>query len=259
MIKEYLKEAEYMILNSSDISPENKRKYLNDIFTSIYDEARKGINITDIIKISQLENILSDRMIEANPIIESSKEILGTKKQILEQIVFYARKRFQDTYSCNIKIDSLRDRSKDMSIILKDVLNTLNITHIIIDLGKKINMNSYYVAIIIVEDDLYLVDLTYQQFFILGYNFLNRYYEHPTGIKRCEIGGLMNENIPTVIQLIENGYLLCKSDSFLIYMNMFMEYMELTKKDNCSEYLEFILSDLREIKDKTSNRILSKI
>lgn len=259
MLQEYLKEVEYMILNSSEMPPETRRDYLNNIFNNIYDEARNGINVIDTIKISQLENMLSERMISVNPILESSKEKTGTKKQILEQIVYYTRKRFQDTYSCDIKLDSLRDRSKDMKNILTDVLNTLNIIHVIVDLGKKVNMNSYYVSIIIVEDELYLIDLTYQQFFILGYNFLNRYYEHPAGIKRCEIGGLMDNNISTSTYLIENGYLLCKSENFKTYMDSFMKYMKIDIMDTDIEYLEFVLSELREIKDKTSNRILSKI
>lgn len=260
MLEQYIIEANSMILKSFTMSPEEKREYLKDIFSNIYHEAERNISINETIKIYQLENILSERMIPIYPIVEASTKLIGTKEQIIEQVVYYARKRFQDIYNCNIKKDSLRDRSKDMINILEDIFRTLNIVYVVIDLGKKIDISSYYISIILVNDELYLIDLTYQQFFILGYNFIDRYYEYPTGVKICEIGGRMiPERKETAISLIEKGYLKCNSISFKEYLDAFMEYSKKEKKNNYTEYLEFILFDLRKIKDKISNKILSKI
>lgn len=260
MLEQYIKEATFMITESSKMSPLDKREYLQNKFSDIYKEAKNSISINDIIKIYQLENKLSDRFIPVEPILESSRKETGSSEQILEQIVYYSRKRFQETYNCNIKNDSLRDRSKDMVDILKDVLDTLNIIYTVIDLGKKIEIYSHYVVIVLINNELYLIDLTYQQFFILGYNFIDRYYDHPNGVKTCEIGGRMiPKYFDTAKFLIEKGYLKCKSMSFKEYMDAFMSFSENDLKENYNDYLEFLLSDLKEIKDKSSNKILSII
>jgi hypothetical protein len=260
MLERYINDALSLISKSSKMSPSVRRKYLSSVFSKIYNENKKGdVDINTIIKIFQLENMLTERIISASPILEASNKLLGTDEQILEQVVFYTRKKFQDTYQSNVINDSLRDRSKDMCNILNDTCKTLNVICVIIDIGKKVGMNvSHYIGIILIKNKLYLIDCTYQQFFLLGYNFIDRYYKHPAGIKVCEVGGRMvPKRINTASTLMKNGYLECESDSFKEYLDAFIESAGNTeKKDSSKEYLELILF---EINDKNINKILANI
>ena len=117
----------------------------------------------------------------------------------------------------------------------------------------------HYVVIAYINQDYYLIDITYQQFFLLGYNFKNRYYEHPSYTRVCEIGGLMlDDRKDTAIKVIETGYIKEEID-FVNYFDAFMEFSNQDKLSNGYEYLKVLLKSLKGSSDKSEITLYSKM
>ncbi len=235
----------------------SQREYLEPLFHEIYKQIKEE-NITDIptlLKLSQLENLLTTRILPVVPKVEPSLE-----KKMAEQIVYYARKKAMDFYHCNVQTDSLRSRSKDFSEIVLEISKNLGVASTIIDLGAIFHFPYPHYVVLAYLEDFYLFDITYQQFFLLGYNFPNRYYEHPSYIRKPEIGFYMQDSRKeAAISMIENGYLPAHSPFFLAYLDGCSLFGEQEKKSTAKEYLEILLKPILGSSDKSDRILLSKM
>ena len=176
-----LRNIEEQIDACSALSVAEMKNRLEPLFREVYDKIKEeGSEIPILLRLSQLENKLSVRMIEVTPKVEPSQNH-SQPEHLLEQIVYYARKKAQDNWNCNVEKDSLRTRSLEFSNLLVEIAKGLQVPTTILDLGAHFHFPySHYVVIAYVESQFYLLDCTYQQFFLLAYNFQDRYYEHPS-------------------------------------------------------------------------------
>lgn len=256
-----LRNIEEMIDTCSNLSVEEQKKILEPLFQEVYEEMKlENVEIPVMLRLSQLENKLSVRMIDVIPKVEASLD-RNKKEYLLEQIVYYTRKKAQDNNNCNIERDSLRTRSLEFSNLLSENAKGLQVPTTILDLGSHFHFPySHYVVITYVEDNFYLLDCTYQQFFLLGYNFSNRYYEHPSYTRTCEIGGRMTGNRQeSAVKLIRDGYLLVDSIDFKNYCDACAEFGNVEKKEDSISYLKDLLQPIERSSDKFDRILVSKL
>ena len=256
-----LQNIEKKIEEYRDLSLEEKRSMLEPLFNEVYQLIKNSdVEIPVLLRLSQLENQLSVRMIDACPKVEPSLD-RNSKWYLLEQIVYYTRKKAQDNYNCNIREDSLRARSLEFSNLLLENAKSLQVPAILLDLKTYFQLPySHYVVIAYALEEFYLLDCTYQQFFLLGYNFKNRYYEHPSYTRICEIGGRMLDNRKmSAVKLIQDGYLSINSLDFKNYCDAFAEYGNIDKKEDSISYLKDLLKPIERSSDKVDRILVSKM
>jgi len=260
-MKELLDNIQILIDENLDKPVTVQRQILEPLFDLVYQKSHdnNNLDIRDMLKLSQLENQLNKRIIDVNPKIEPSSSINSNDKTI-EQVVYYSRKKAEDIYHCSIKNDSLKSRSLDFCNIVLEISKNLGISACMFNLGEYFALPiKHYIVITFIEDNYYLIDITYQQFFLLGYNFENRYYEHPSYIKVCDIGGRMiNDRKDTAIKVIRDGFIKLKSD-FKNYFDAFMEFGNHDKLDLGHDYLKQLLNSLKGSSDKSERLLYSKM
>lgn len=256
-----LRNIEESVDACSSLSIVEQIKILEPLFNEVYDELKNSaVEIPTLLHLSQLENKLNTRMIEVIPKVEPSLE-RNKKEHLLEQIVYYTRKKAQDNYNCNIQQDSLRTRSLEFSNLLSEIAKGLQVPTTILDIGEHFHFPyHHYIVIAYVENDFYLLDCTYQQFFMLGYNFQNRYYEHPSYTRTCEIGGRMIDNRKeSAEKLIREGYLLVNSVDFKNYCDACAEFGNVDKMEDSISYLKDLLKVIERSSDKNDRILVSKM
>jgi hypothetical protein len=259
-MKEQLESIQNAIKDLEGASLSEKRKVLEPLFYPVYEECKqKEIDIIYLLKLSQLENQLSDRILPVIPKIEPTLEENQTDK-ILEKIVSYARKKAISIYQCNLEKDSLRTRSLDLSNLVLEMSKSLQVPTYLFDIGAYFHFPyPHYVVLSYVEDGYYFIDITYQEFFMLGYNFSNRYYEHPSYIRTCEIGGRMiKEREKSAEKMIYQGYLPILSKDFQNYCDACSEFGNIEKRD-VKEHLKEFLKPIERSSDKNDRILVSKM
>ena len=237
------------------------RSILEPLFQKLYEYIENHeVEMKELLRVSQLENKLNVRMIEVVPKVEPS---LNKNKEhyLLEQIVYYTRKKAQDIYNCNIIEDSLRTRSLEFSNLIVEIAKGLQVPAIVVDIGSHFHFPySHYVVIAYDSKEFYLIDCTYQQFFLLGYNFKNRYYPHPSYIRTCEMGGrIMEEHLDTAIRMIKEGFLPVHSLDFQYYCDVCAEYGNVEKCVDGISYLKELLKPIERSSDKVDRILVSKM
>lgn len=261
-MKELLDNIQLLIEENMYEDVEVQMKVLEPLFDKSYIACRANqdsIDLRELLKLSQLENQLTKRILKVKPKIESSSNLNESDKTV-EQIIYYSRKKAESLYNCSVENDSLRSRSLDFCNIVLETSKNLGVAACIFNLGFYFNLPiKHYVVIAYVNKDFYLIDITYQQFFLLGYNFKNRYYEHPSYTRVCEVGGrMLDGRKDTAIKVIENGYVKEEED-FINYFDAFMEFGDQDKLSNGCEYLKVLLSSLKGSSDKSERILYSKM
>lgn len=256
-----LKDIEEKIEVCNDQSVEEQIRILEPLFLEIYDTMKnQKVDIPILLRLSQLENKLNIRMIDATPKVEPCLD-RSKKEYPLEQIVYYTRKKAEDDYNCNVAKDSLRTRSLDFSNMLVDFSKRLQVPAITVNIGEHFHFPyPHYVVIAYFEEEFYLLDCTYQQFFLLGYNFSNRYYEHPSYTRTCEIGGrMLGERLESAKKLIQEGFLKVHSIDFKNYCDACAEFGNVSKEESEVSYLKSILKPIERSSDKVDRILVSKM
>lgn len=259
-MKELLDKIQILIEQNMNEDVDIQKKILEPLFNDAYAQCHNDdIDIKELLKLSQLENQLTKRILKVNPKIEPSNNINESDKMI-EQVIYYSRKKAQEMYHCSIINDSLKARSRDFCSIVLDTAKSLGITATSFTFIDYFNLPlKHNIVVAYIDNNYYLIDITYQQFFLLGYNFKGRYYEHPTCTKVCEVGGRMGgSRIDTAIRLIENGYIKEQSD-IKNYFDAFMEFTNQEKLANGNEYLKTLLESLKGSNDKSERVLYSKM
>ena len=224
-MKELLEQIQSIINENLNEEVTKQETLLEPLFNQVYDYFKNNtdFDLRDMLKLSQLENQLTKRIIDVKPKIEPSSNPDNDDK-IIEQIIYYSRKKAESVYQCSVINDSLRARSLNFCTIVLETAKNLDVS------ACMFNLNNYFdipvkhnIVIANTGNKYYLIDLTYQQFFMLGYNFKNRYYEHPSATKVCEVGGRMTDDrLKSARDMIEKGYLRLEKD-IKQYFDAFME------------------------------------
>lgn len=256
-----LKNIEEKIEEYSSLSAEEQKIILEPLFQKVYEEiSNTEVEIPILLRLSQLENKLSVRMLDVTPKVEASLD--RTKKEyLLEQIVYYTRKKAQESFNCNIANDSLRTRSLEFSNLLSEIAKGLQVPTTILDIGTHFHFPySHYIVITYIEKEFYLLDSTFQQFFLLGYNFKNRYYQHPSYTRTCEIGGrMLGKRVDSAKKLIRDGYLKVLSEDFKNYCDACAEFGNVEKKDSSLSYFQDMMKVIERSSDKNDRILVSKM
>ena len=259
-MKELLEEIQNKILETSNLSVDEQIGVLEPLFAKIYDICRNDdIDIRDMLKLSQLENQLTRRIIEVQPLIEPSNNI-NENNRIIEQIVYYSRKKMENTYGCSILNDSLKARSLDFCNIIIETAKNLGVAAVKFNLIEHFKIPfKHYIVIAYLENKYYLIDLTYQQYFILGNNFKNRYYEHPSYTRVCDIGRrIIDKNKECAENIIKYGYI--DSEIFIKhYFDAFMELAGIDKLDSGNAYLKVLINSLKGSSEKSEKTLYNKM
>ncbi len=260
-MQENLKRLEEAIIKSESYEVYKKRAYLEPYFDTVYEAFHDNSfeDIPSLLKLSQLENKLTDRILKAsqNRMPPSNKE---KKEYVLEKILFYMRNQAEELYHCNLEIDSLRTRSKDFCLLFLEIAKGLEVPATMIDMGSLFHFPySHYIVLCYLEE-FYIADPTYQEFFLLGYNFKNRYYPHPTYLRTCEIGGRMLEGKEsTAYQMIHDGYLKVNSKDFLNYCDVASSFGGIEPLRDSQKYLEKFMHEIERSSEKSDRILLSKM
>lgn len=259
-MKELLEQIQNKIFETNDLSVDEQIGVLEPLFAKVYDICHSDeIDIRDMLKLSQLENQLTRRIIDTVPLIEPSNNI-NENDRIIEQVIYYSRKKMESTYGCSIVKDSLKARSLDFCNIVIETAKNLGVPAVKFNLIEHFKIPfKHYIVIAYLDNNYYLIDLTYQQYFILGNNFKNRYYEHPSYTKVCDIGRrILDIDKECAHDIIKYGYV---KDEKLIkhYFDAFMDLSDNELMDNGYDYLKVILDSLKGSNDKSEKTLYNKM
>ncbi len=238
-----------------------QRECLEPLFQKIYEEiANHSVeDFSLLLKLSQLENRLTKRILPVVPKVSIPLD-REEKEVTLKTIVYYTRKKAMDLYHCNIEEDSLRSRSKDLSMLLLEIAKGLEVPSCMIDIGSIFHFPYEHYVVLSYVDGFYLFDITYQEFFLLGYNFPTRFYPFSPSPRTCEIGGRMLQGREeSASHMIEEGYLKVDSLDFQNYCDGCSEFGEIAKEQSCIGYLQKLLEPLKGSSDKIDRILLSKM
>lgn len=259
-MKELLEQIQIKIIETNDLSVNEQIGVLEPLFDKVYQMCHNSdIDMMDMLKLSQLENQLTRRIIDVQPLIEPSNNINEFDK-IIEQIIYYSRKKMESTYGCSIIKDTLKARSLDFSDIVIDTAKNLGVSAVKFNLMEHFELPfKHYIVIAYLENKYYLIDLTYQQYFVLGNNFKNRYYEHPTYTRVCDIGRrIMDKNLECATKMIKNGYIY-ENNYIKCYFDSFMELAGSNKLESGTAYLKVLINSLKGSADKSEKTLYNKM
>lgn len=259
-MKGLLEEIQKKILETNDLSVNEQIVVLEPLFAKVYDICHNDdIDVRDMLKLSQLENQLTRRIIDTEPLIEPSNNINGSDR-IIEQVIYYSRKKMESTYGCSVVKDSLKARSLDFCNIVIETAKNLGVSAVKFNLIEYFQIPfKHYIVIAYLNDSYYLIDLTYQQYFLLGNNFKNRYYEHPSYTKVCDIGRrILDKDEKCAHNIIKYGYV---KDEQLIkhYFDAFMELASINTLNNGYDYLRGMIRSLKGSNDKSEKTLYNKM
>lgn len=215
-------------------------KYFNDIYRYIEDNF-EDIDDNTFARIHSLENSLNKLMVDFEPNLTMPNEVTNTDEYLLKVIVYCTRKKIIRDYSVDFTTDSLKKLDSKANEYVKDVCGHMGLTVVSFNIGRIFNIpKNHNVSLVKVNDSYYLVDCTYQQYFLLGQNFKNRYIKSASHVETCEVGArILARNRDGAIELLENGFINTDDSMFEDYFRtMFNQFNRepLTK----IEYLNMI-------------------
>ncbi len=259
-MKEKLARLEKAIQDSEGWETSKRRSYLEPYFQEVYEKFRisKEEDMASLLKLSQLENQLTERILDVSQTRRPPNK--NQKEYVLEQILFYTRNKAEEVYHCNLEKDSLRTRSKDFCLLFLEIAKGLEVPATMIEMGSLFGFPYPHYVILCYVDGFYLCDLTYQEFFLLGYNFKDRYYPHPTYLRTCEIGGRMLEKgRMSAVKMISLGYIKVDSEDFQIYCDVASSFGGVEPLESTQQYLEKFLKTIERSSEKSDRILLSKM
>ncbi len=249
-MKELMDQLQTLIEKNIDKPVSKQMSLLEPLFDQIYQN--KNLELKDMLRLSQLENQLTKRIIEVCPKVEPST---SEKEKIIEQLIYYSRKRMEELYHCSIVNDSLKARSFEFCNIVLEIAKNLEVTACMFNLSDFLSLPYKHYIVIAYFNYYYVIDLTYQQFFLLGNNFKNRYYEHPSYTRTCDIGRrIIERDFNTAKKMIVDGYL-----KDLEQIKSYFDEFSDEKLSNGREYLKLLISPLKGSNDKREKILYAKL
>ena len=240
-INEYLK---------SQIKGVNNKAYLNvveDFFNKIYRYVEENVDDIDsntLARIHGLENSLHNFIIPFEVDMSAPNEANDGEEYLLKTIVYFTRKQLYTKDSVDFTSDSLRKYDEEANKYVKDMCDRLGLLCISFNISDLFGIpKKHNVSLVKVDDDFYLVDCTYQQYFLQGQNFRKRYLKSASHIVTCEVGSrILYRNHGGAMELLEKGYISADEEMFGDYFStMFTQFAKpvLTK----NECLDIILKN----------------
>lgn len=252
MINEYIEKTQIAIneyLKSLKKSSNTKvylnvvEKYFKDIYRYV-EENIDSISTTDLARIHGLENSLHGFIVTFKTDLTAPNEVKNSDEYLLKTITYFARKQLYKKESVDFATDSLRKYDLDATKYVKDMCDRLGLLCYTVNIKNTFNIpKDHNISIVKIDSLYYLIDLTYQQFFLVGQNFKNRFLKSASHIDTCEVGArILYRNHGGAVELLEKGYIRCDDDMFADYFStMYSQY----GKDSLSkdEYLNIILKN----------------
>ena len=201
-INEYLKSVK---------KDKNTRVYLNvveEYFNNIYRYVEENIEIIDsntLARIHSLENSLNNFIVPFTTDLSAPNEVESSDEYLLKAIVYFTRKQLMNNESVDFTTNSLRKYDEQANKYVKDMCDRLGLVCYGFNIGSVFNIpKKHYVSLVKVDDIYYLVDCTYQQYFLVGHNFRKRYLKSASHIVTCEVGSrILYRNHGGAIELLE--------------------------------------------------------
>ncbi len=203
----------------------NTRVYLNvveEYFNNIYKYVEENIEIIDsntLARIHGLENSLHNFIVPFEIEVEAPNEVKDSEEYLLKTIVYFTRKQLMRKESVDLESDSLRKYDEQANQYVKDMCDRLGLVCFSFNVGSVFNIpKKHNVSLVKVDDDYYLVDCTYQQYFLVGQNFRKRYLKSASHIVTCEVGSrILYRNHGGAIELLEKGFIKADEEMFADY------------------------------------------
>lgn len=218
-------------------------KYFDEIYRYIEDNL-EDIDDNTFARIHSLENSLNRLMVNFSPNLTMPNEVTNTDEYLLKVIVYCTRKKLIQEDSVDFTTDSLRKLDSKANECVKDVCSHMGLAAISFNIARSFGIpKNHNVCLVKVNDSYYLIDCTYQQYFLLGQNFKNRYIKSASHIATCEVGArILARNRDGAIELLENGFISVDDPMFEDYFKtMYNQFNRepLTKE----EYLNTIIKN----------------
>ncbi len=252
MINEYIDKAQIAINEylKSLKKGTNVKVYLNVVekyFNDIYDYVKNNIDnmsSNDFARIHSLENSLNQFIIPFKTNLNAPNEVDNSDEYLLKTICYFTRKQLIKNESVDFESDSMRKYDEKTTLYVKDMCDRLGLLCYKVNIKKIFGIpKDHNINIVKVDDVYYLVDCTFQQFFLQGQNFKNRYVKSASHISTCEIGSkILYRNHGGALELLENGFISYEDEIFKDYFDtMLNEYDK--KPLSKEEYLNMIIKN----------------
>lgn len=220
-------------------------RVLEEYFSSIYQYVKDHINEIDantFARITSLENNVDDFIVPFKTHIEAPNEVDNSDDYLLETIVYFTRKQLKVKESVEFSTDNLRKYDDTANTYVKDMCKRLGLLCYCFNIADVFDIpKNHNIAIVKVDERYYLVDTTYQQYFMLGQNFKDRYLKSEEHVVTCEVGArILGINKEGTIELLERGFIDTQDIMFEDYFTtMFEQYSKEPLVGE--EYLDIIL------------------
>lgn len=252
MIEEYIDKASLAITEglknikkgkiTKDVYYHVVEEYFNNIYKYI-EENIDDIDASQLARIHSLENSLNDFIIDFKTNINAPNEVENSDEYLLETIVYFTRKQLKIKESIDFSSAALRKQDRIANDYVSDMCNRLGLPSYCFNVSHLFDLpRNHNICIVNVNSEYYLVDCTYQQYFLTGLNFENRYLKSTSRIVKCEVGRrILKRNPDGARQLLEKGYINCKDITFEDYFDTMFEAADKEPLDT-GVYLEIIIN-----------------
>ncbi len=256
MIDEYIEKAHIAIVEGLKNVKKGKLErstyyhVVQEYFDSIYDYVRENEDSMDdntFARIHSLENMLSEFIVPFKTNLTAPNEVEDSDAYLLETIVYFTRRQLSVKDSVDFTSDSLRKYDEKANNYVKDMCDRLGLICYTINIADTFDVpKKHYITVVEVNERYYLIDSTYQQFFLLGQNFAHRYLKNASNTETCEVGArILGINKEGALKLLERGFISTDDDMFKDYFTTI--YNQYNKKPMTSEeYLKTILDTKKD-------------
>ena len=256
MINEYIDKATIAInegLKNVKKGKLVKEEYLDAIeeyFDSIYkyiEDNREEVDASTLARIRSLENSMDDFIVPFFTKEKAPNEVKNNEEYLLETIVYFTRKQLRVKESVEFDTDSLRKQDKLASELVKDMCERLGLPCISINISKLFDIEkNHNISIVKVDEYYYLIDCTYQQYFLTGQNYRTRYLPSDKGILTRELGSrILDRNSVGAVELLEKGFISTEDPIFKDYFDVILEQADKEPLSH-EEYLNLILKKMKK-------------
>ncbi len=257
MINEYIDKATIAIneglknIKKGRLDVEVYYKVVEEYFNYIYryiEDNIEDIDSATTARIHSLESSLDSFIVPFEVDLTAPNEVEHSDDYLLETIVYFTRRQMKINDSVDFETDSLRKQDKVATEYVKDMCDRLGLLCYNFNIAKTFNIpKNHNASLVKVDDTYYLVDCTYQQYFLVGQNFKNRYVKSASHVVTCEVGGrVVKRNSEGAIKLLEKGYVSIDDDMFEDYFDtMFNQFnKQILPKD---DYLSLITNRKKRV------------
>lgn len=217
-------------ISNSHISKEQKITEYSRVMSALYTRDReKGYNEDNLNTIMRLEMFLSEFLFDINVITDFNEYEDIQRDYVIKKIVCLARQRYEKarmtkfTRKVSCKNDSLTAKCIFMSDIIIKICQEYGIRCIPFDFFNDVKEHRA-VVIELGSGNSYLVDCTYQQFFILGNNLPNRHITKSLTTEKALVGHtmLVSGKHDFAKEILEKGFVKISEQGFKAYMDGFI-------------------------------------